>query len=71
MPKRVTGPLIGMSLDMLVDEDEDGDLISLWGALGRSTGHYRKVRDLDVGRWGANRKGCLVLYWGSDWCGGL
>jgi hypothetical protein len=51
-----------MSLDMLVDKDEDGDLISLWVALGRSTGHYRKVDDVAVGRWRANRKGCLVQY---------
>jgi hypothetical protein len=71
MSKRVTGPLIGMSLDMLVDEDEDGDLIFFWGALGRSTGHYRKVCDLGVGRWRANRKVCLALYCGSDWCGRL
>jgi hypothetical protein len=33
---------IGMSLDILVDKDEDGDAISLWVALRRSTGHYRK-----------------------------
>jgi hypothetical protein len=53
---------IGMSLYMLVDKDKDGDLIPLWVELGRLTGHYRKVDDLAVGRWQANRKSCLALY---------
>ena len=55
MRNRTAG--IGMSLDMLVDKDEDDDLNSLWVALGRSTEHYRKVDDIAVGRWRANRKG--------------
>ena len=53
---------IGMSLDTFVGKDEDGDLIALRVALGRSTGDYRKVHDLAVGRWRANRKRCLALY---------
>jgi hypothetical protein len=62
MSKRVTGPLGSGCRWICWSIRTRTATSSLCVALGRSTGHSRKVDDIAVGRWQANRKSCLALY---------
>jgi hypothetical protein len=60
-----------MSLYMLVEKDEDNDLISLWVALGRSTGHYRKNRQSCCRSLARTVRAVWPCTEDTDWCGGF